>query len=305
MTDKINISITTVILTWNSADFINSCLTSLTQSHRATDIIVVDNNSSDNTRSIVESNFPKVHLIDTGANLGYAGGNNVGIKQALINNTDYIFIINPDTHIDKNCIDALLNRMKNEKQLAAVSPKIYSCSTNDIWFAGAQVNLVTGNTPQLNGKDNGQYDAISYTERLTGCAMMVSKDAIKRVGLMDERFFLFYEETDWSMRFIKSGYRLGVEQSAKFWHNASASTGGYTSPLYHYYMTRNRLLFMQKHKPIMLPITYLVSILDSLLAITVSLKRVGSYRAYVVFKSILKGYVDFIFRKFYKREIPA
>lgn len=297
--------ITTLVLTWNSEDFIIDCLSSLMKSEYSTNIIVIDNDSSDNTRKYVHDKYPEITLINTGSNLGYAGGNNVGINYALDINTDYVFIINPDTYIHKDCVKLLVERMKNERELAAVSPKIYYQDTKYIWFAGARVNWFSGNTSQYNGEDIGQYDSKRYTKRLTGCAMLLSVKAIRKVGLMDERFFLFYEETDWSVRFTEAGYKLGMEPAAIFWHNASSSTGGYTNPLYHYYMTRNRLLFVQKHKPLMLPSTFFISIYDSALAVAVTLKRAGSHRARLVLKSIFKGYLDYVMRKFYSRKIPS
>lgn len=296
--------IVSIVLTWNSADFIDECIRSLINSSYKTDILIIDNDSSDNTRELIYKNFPDIKVINTGKNLGYAGGNNIGIRNALENNNDYIFILNPDAVVAHNCIKKLLDRLEQEKQVAAVSPKIYFYNSNKIWFVGSNINWHSGETLQLGGEDNGQYDHIRYTQRINGCAVMLRSQQIRNVGFMDDQFFLYYEETDWSVKFTDCGLKLGIVTDAKVWHKTSASTGGYSSPLYHYYMTRNRLLFMQKHKPLNLPLAVIITLYKNIILVKNTAKNKGIHSAYVIMKAVVKGYCDFATRKFGNQRIP-
>ncbi len=294
--------IVSIVLTWNSADTIEECLNSLDRSSYKTDIIVVDNNSSDKTRDIILKKFPTIKLINTNVNLGYAGGNNVGIAQAINKHAEYIFILNPDAKVHVDCVNQLLKRIQDEKDLAGVSPKIYHSGSNEIYFAGSLIHWHNGVTTQPGGADRGQFNSTLYTERLSGCAMLLSVRAIKKVGIMDERFFLYYEETDWSISFQKAGFKLGLVVDALVWHKASSSTGGFLSPLYHYYMTRNKLLFIQKRRPLMLPLVILLSSLNNIYKLTIISKKYGLKKASLIMRAILEGYFDFVIRKFGRRD---
>lgn len=245
-----NNSVTTIILTWNSASFIADCLRSVIDSGFPTNIVVVDNDSSDNTRALVSRKFPEVTLINTGDNLGYAGGNNYAMRLLMAGPADYFFILNPDATIYPGCLEMLQKRMESEPQLAAASPMVYQSSDKRIWDAGGEINWKNGQTPHIgDGQlDTGQFDTKAYTARMNGCAMLVRKSVLQTVGLFDESYFLYFEETDWSVACLNAGYKLGFVPQAKAYHAASAATGGQHSPVYEYYLTRNRLYFMHKHR---------------------------------------------------------
>jgi GT2 family glycosyltransferase len=298
--------VVSLVLTWNSADCITECLKSLQDSHLRTEIVVVDNDSKDNTREIIGSQFPTVRCINTRANLGYAGGNNVGIKYALEElNATYIFILNPDATIDPNCLNKLVARMKSEKRLAGVSPIIYKHGSKEIWYAGSDINWKTGATPHIGFRetDVNKYRKNKYTQRLNGCAMLLRTEAVKEVGLMDEKYFLYYEETDWSVRFTKAGYMLGLEPSARADHQVSTSTGGSTSPLYQYYMSRNKLYFIHKFQPR----RFHSFVWHSTLHYAVDLLRIFHHRGFMVTYKIAKararGYKDYWMSNFGKQDI--
>ena len=122
---------------------------------------------------------------------------------------------------------------------------------------------------------------------------------------MDERFFLYYEETDWSVRFREAGFKLGLVPEAIVWHSTSSSTGGFISPLYTYYITRNKLLFVRKHRPLMLPIVLFFIIYDSTMRIKLTYERTNKKTAFLVSKAIAKAYYDFFTGKYGKRNIPS
>lgn len=242
-------SVVAVVVTWNSAKFIRECLESLSRSHHPVQVVVVDNDSHDGTDDIVKEHFSQFTFISSGANLGYAGGNNLGIQVGLDREADYIFILNPDAVVDPECVGRLVQRLEKDRDVAIVSPKIYVSGSDTIWYAGSSIDWKTGRTPHHGAgiKDNGTFDAAEYTERASGCAMLARANLITRVGDLDEQYFLYYEETDWSVRFTDCGYRIGFVASAKVWHAVSLSTGGYAEPTYQYYMARNQLLFMKQH----------------------------------------------------------
>jgi len=289
--------VVSIVLTWNAADFVCQALDSLQKSSFPTEILVIDNDSADATRDVVTANFPDVKLINTGENLGYAGGNNFGIEVALEENPDYIFILNPDAFVDANCLATLVQRMESERSVAAVSPIIYNAESRQPWFAGSWIRWRTGETVQISTIDAKQ----KYTERINGCAVLVRANAIQKTGLMDARYFLYYEESDWSVRFTARGYKNGLEPNAVAWHNVSSSTGGGLSPLYQYYMARNRLLFVKKHRPNFLPIVMFSSLHIAYHDIILISKRSGLANAIRCAKAMMRGQMDFFFGRFGRR----
>lgn len=242
-------SVVAVVVTWNSAKFIAECLESLLNSRHSVQVIVIDNDSKDDTVRTIQERYPQITIVASGSNLGYAGGNNLGIRLGLDRDADYLFVLNPDANIDRESIGRLVQRMEDDPGLAIASPMIYFSGSDIIWYAGSIIDWKTGRTPHQGAgeKDEGAYDAVTLTDRASGCAMLVRSSLIREVGFLDERYFLYYEEADWSVRFSKSGYRIGFVPLAKVWHAISSSTGGYEGTIYQYYMLRNQLLFMKKH----------------------------------------------------------
>lgn len=182
---------------------------------------------------------------------------------------------------------------------------IYHDGTQNVWFGGSQIVWRNGATLQPGGKDVGQFDHLRYTDRANGCAMLVRASAIDNIGLMDERFFLYYEETDWSVSFAKAGYKIGFEPKAKVRHKTSSSTGGFTGPLYQYYTTRNKLLFIGKQRPGMLLSVLAFSMVDSILKLNDIRKKTSPKHARLIARAIAKGYLDFMLGRFGKQRIPT
>ncbi|HEX8182290.1 MAG TPA: glycosyltransferase family 2 protein [Candidatus Saccharimonadales bacterium] len=295
--------ISTIILTWNSQAFIEDCINSVIQSSLKSEIIVIDNNSSDNTRTLVKSKFQNIELVNTGSNLGYAAGNNVGVRKVIDQqNSDYIFILNPDAILDVKCLEELVKVALASPSSAILSPKIKYIDGNALWYAGAYIDWSTGESPHRGqGEiDSRQYEQIQPVSRASGCAMLISIDAIKKVGLMDESFFLYYEETDWSVSFSDMKYEITYVPKAICRHAVSASTGGFFTPNYQYYVTRNSLLFLHKHKNHVNKFYLLRHFIASLKKIVMILRSPAPAKIMIVF-AILKGYVDYAFKKFGQR----
>jgi GT2 family glycosyltransferase len=240
-----------VILNWNGWQDTTECVEScLMLQHANSTVLIVDNNSSDGSEAILRERFPHVELIQTQENLGYAGGNNAGIRHALANGAEYIWLLNNDTKVDPAALEEMLCVASQNPDVGMVGPKILLYSRPEyLNCIGSTINLITGR-PSLIGlgeKDDGRFDAVGEMDTLSGCSLLVRKEVIDVVGFLDESFFLFYEETDWILRAKRAGYRMLYVPKARIWHKVSASVGGHQSPLMLYYMTRNNPLLMRKN----------------------------------------------------------
>ena len=216
----------------------------------AIEVIVVDNGSREDWTPDWRMRFPEFTFIRSEENLGFAGGNNVGIAAAR---GDYYFLVNNDTELTSGLVGTLVRTLESNPKIGMVSPKILYDENRDlIQYAGyTEMNFLTGRNRcvgQLE-TDCGQYDGLSKeTGYVHGAAMMVRKSAIERAGLMDTNYFLYFEELDWAERIKKVGYDLHVNLDAAIYHKESVSVGK-RSALKEYFMTRNRILFMRKHAP--------------------------------------------------------
>ncbi len=212
----------------------------------ALEVIVVDNGSSESPEAIAER-YPSVQLVTSPQNLGFAGANNLGIRHA---HGELLFFLNNDTIVPAGAIEPLVTALQSNPHLAAVSPKIlYHDHPDLLQFAGyTEMNPYTVRCHSIGYKeqDRGQYDQLRSSPYLHGAAMMVRREALARVGLMAEMYFLYYEELDWCHRFRQAGYALAVVPQAKIYHKESVTTGK-DSPLRQYYISRNRMLFMKRN----------------------------------------------------------
>lgn len=211
------------------------------------EVIVVDNASTEDPTEAINIVYPEARLILSDKNLGFAGGNNLGIKAC---HGDYIFIVNNDTEVSENIIEKLLEPFQKDPLVGVVSPKIYYFHhPNVIQYAGfRQVNPFTGRNSAVGNKeqDIGQYDRPGYTSYAHGAAMMASREVIRKVGMLPDIFFLYYEELDWSVQVVSAGYRIYYQPEACLYHKESVTTGK-ESIIKTYYQNRNRILFMRRN----------------------------------------------------------
>ena len=215
-----------------------------------TETIVVDNGSIINPVQDWKNRFPHTHFIRSDINLGFAGGNNLGIKQA---SGDYLFLINNDTEITNGLIDSLANILDSHPEVGMVSPKIkFHHMPDTLQYAGfTAMNYFTARNSCIGfmEKDHGQYNSSTGpTGYVHGAAMMVRREAIQKAGLMAENFFLYYEEMDWCERIKEAGYMVWVEPNAEVYQKESISVGK-KSPLKEFFMNRNRILFIRRNAP--------------------------------------------------------
>lgn len=240
-----------IVLNWNGGKDTLECLESLKKlDYPDYEIVVVDNGSTDGSPQLIKKRFPEIILIENEKNLGFAEGNNVGIRFALEKGAKYIFLLNNDTIVDEDILGHLIRVAESDSAIGILGPKIYYHSEpNKIWFVGGVINWRTGRAAHfgMNEVDKGQFDELKEVDYVTGCALMVRREVIEDIGLMDSRFFLYYEETDWCTRAKKVGYKIMFEPQAKVWHKISISTGGVESAVGYYYYARNKLLLARKN----------------------------------------------------------
>ncbi|MBM3435590.1 MAG: glycosyltransferase family 2 protein [Bacteroidetes bacterium] len=211
------------------------------------EVIVVDNDSRTPLEKIA-SGYPEARVIRSEANLGFAGGNNLGIRNAK---GKYLLFLNNDTEVEQGFLEPLVELLESDTAIGMVSPKIkFFYHPDTIQYAG--FSKVNPFTLRIDGigfgkKDNGQYNKIQETHSAHGCAMMVPRAALDHVGLMPEMYFLYYEEHDWSTRFLYAGYKIYYQPDSVILHKEAISTGGRVSKLRTYYFNRNRILFGRRN----------------------------------------------------------
>ena len=260
--------ISIIIVNFNGLSDTRECLKSLTKVKKdgfEVETIVVDNGSTDNSVSEIKKDFPWViNLVNTD-NLGFAEGNNVGIQYALKRGADYLFLLNNDTLIHENILVELIKAAEAAPNGGIFCPKIYfargfethtdrykaSKQGKVIWYVGGVVdweNMLAFHKG-VDEVDTGQYDVGTKTAYGTGCALFVRRSVFEQVGLFDRKFYLYYEDLDFSLRARKKDFEIYYVPKALVWHKNAGSAGGTGSDLQSYYITRNRLLIGMRFAP--------------------------------------------------------
>lgn len=241
-----DIELSIITINYNGLDDTCALIDSIPFNDDSLEVIVVDNASLEDEATIIEQRYPQVRVIRSTQNLGFAGGNNLGIKAAR---GHYLFFVNNDTVLDGS-LQPLINRLSGSDSIGAVCPKIrFAWDDNPIQFAGfTPLSSLTLRNQSIGcgEKDHGQYDTAHRTPYLHGAAMMVKREVVERVGTMPECYFLYYEEYDWSMMMRRAGFELWYEPKTTIYHKESRTTGQ-NSPLKTYYLARNRLIFTRRN----------------------------------------------------------
>ena len=242
-----------VILNWNGREDTLACLESVARlDYSNCQVIVADNGSTDGALGEIARKHPSVRLIENGANLGFAAGNNSAITAALEDGADFVFLLNNDTIIDPGIVGAFLDAAQRMPQAGVFGAKIYyHADPQRLWYAGGYWNAKTLSFNEYGAGDidAGQYDQLTETDWVIGCAMFVRAEVFRKVGLLEPKFFLNNEEVDFCSRVRRAGYACAYVPQARLWHKVSASFGGEDSPLKEYFSARNRLLWAQRNAP--------------------------------------------------------
>ena len=240
--------VTIITINYNQLQLTCELLESLRKvTYPSVEVIVVDNHSAINPTTVISEKYPEVRLIVSDENLGFAGGNNLGIQAST---GDYLLFLNNDTEVDPGFLEPLVALFESNPAAGAASSKIlYHNSGETIQYAGStRIDPFTGRSKRIGymEKDRGQYNMQQQTDLAHGAAMMVPRRVIDHVGMMPEFFFLYYEEVDWCESIKKAGYKIYFVPDSKVYHKESMSIGK-GSTLKTYYMTRNRLLYMRRN----------------------------------------------------------
>ena len=240
-----------ILVNYNGTEDTIQCVESLRKVNKPDfKIIIVDNGSSDNSvQEIKKITDENTILIEAGDNLGFSGGNNLGIKFAMNDDVDYVLLLNNDTLVEPDFLSIIIERAEKEKGKSVIAPKIYYAYDREhLWYAGGTFSKFTSRTTHIgiNEKNSEKFDVSKKVSFMTGCCMLIPTDIIKKVGLLDEDFFLYCEDLDYSCRIVKNGYKLIYEPKAVIYHKVSASTGK-VSDIYTYYMVRNKYYIIKRH----------------------------------------------------------
>ena len=286
-----------IILNYNGKNTLKECLTGAFQTDYPNfEVAVVDNNSQDGSFELAKNYFPKAHFIKNEKNLGFAAGNNIGIRFALERMADYVFLLNNDAVVSKNTLSELIKAAQSEelKSAGIFSPVIFKENTRKIWFAGGKINWLkmraehitrnaqrathnakratqnaqrkTRNAKRItrnlqhkiwNGDKINKLQATDYklqttsyklqaTDYVTGCTMLIKKEVFKKIGLLDENFFLYYEDADFCRRAGKEGFRSAVVSSAGVKHYEKSEENKRAKT---YWLVVSGVYFFRKNSP--------------------------------------------------------
>lgn len=241
-----------ILVNYNGYKYTIECVNSLGKiNYRNYKIIIVDNASSDNSLTILKQKLNDCIIIDSKENLGFAGGNNLGIKYALHHNGDYIMLLNNDTLVKTDFLDNMLNSFNKDNKIGLVGCKImYHPEKDIIWYGGGYIDWFKfiGVHYEMKQVDKGQCDTEKEIDFITGCCMLIKREVFEKSGLLSEDYFMYFEDVDFCVKVRNVGYKIWYNPKAVIYHKVGFSSGGEESPFSIEWCTRNRLFFMNKYK---------------------------------------------------------
>jgi GT2 family glycosyltransferase len=293
-----------IIVNWNGYDLTKACLESLNELQYSNfQVVVVDNGSVDGSGEKLKTEFPDITLLTSPDNIGFTGGNNLGMQWALDHFFDQVLLLNNDTLVEPAFLDPLVTFLEQNPDYGAVQPKIMLEAERDkLWNAGGgyfkwlEMTWSIG-TGQL---DEGQFDQEKDTPWITGCAILVRSDVIRMAGMLDNRFFAYYEDVEWSFRIKKSGFLLRYLPQSKIYHVAGGSSKkiktkeGIVPPIIHFYRTRNHLFLIRSHSN---PLSFGLSLIYQTLRNAAFMLYLGFNSRFQKVNAILKGQYVGLFSK--------
>jgi len=276
-----------IILNWNGTEDTLRCLESLRRvEYDNFEVLVIDNDSVPGSADPIKREFPEVTLIRNEQNLGYSGGNNVGLRYARDTDSEYVLILNNDTTVDPQFLNELVKVAETDPRIAVLGGKVIQLEKPDkLWAVYGAVNFCQ----QLvkvwgHNKPISQFSSRKDVDFVVGCGMMLSMDAFVDVGEFDERFFAYHDEVDWCKRARDMRYRVVYVPDALMWHKGCASTGGfqdYYNPALRYLPARNSVLYVKKHAR---PHEWLKFVVNQVVSLPIGFLRkapTGNFRGYL------------------------
>lgn len=243
-------SLSIILVNYGRSDLTIDCVRSLEEStYEDFKVIIVDNDATEDSTGQLKAGCPEAIVIPSEKNLGFAEGNNVGIRQALAIGSEFILLLNNDTLVRKDLLSKLVQTAKGSRLVGVVGGKIYyHDSPETLWFAGGhlEIDKALGTHLGIGNRDNGSFDHATETDYVTGCCMLTKREVFENTGLLDTRLFLYFEDADFCVRARNSGYVILFQPEAVLYHRVSISTR-HDSPVYIYFNLRNKIIFLRKH----------------------------------------------------------
>ncbi len=283
---KVNI----VILNYNGKNFLKKCLASVFRiDYPNFETVVVDNNSKDGSFEEAKSNFSRVTFIKNEENIGFSAGNNIGIKYSLEKMAEYVLLLNNDTEVDRDFLNYLVDEAEKNKQAGIFSPFVYRNKTREVWFSGGHIDWLrmktVHNTNVINKEKSFETGFIS------GCAMMIRADVFRKIGLLDEEFFLYWEDADFSTRARKEDFSLLMIPQSKVWHFEQSEDN---KPGKIYWLVLSGLIFFYKNSSFWMKLWTKLYVFFRRVKNKKKLKKISSDKIAIEVK---KAYDDFSFFK--------
>jgi len=267
-----------VLINYLQDDLTLDCIKSIKNSdYDNIEIILINQISTKDSENKFKSEFPELTFISTEKNIGFASACNLGIRKALEDKAEIICLLNNDTIVLPDTFSNLIKKFGLSEDVGVVGPKImYNDNKEKIWFGGGKLLLNKGAKTvhlDMNKSENEGNNQIKEVDFITGCALMVKRKGFETVGLLDEKYFAYFEEVDFCYRVKKAGYKILYVPQSKLYHKVSSTTHKYFSGLINYYKFRNRLYFLKKHLPfgqflLLLPIVFYYSLKEIFISIT-------------------------------------
>lgn len=251
-TSAVRPKVSIIILNWNSYEVTRDCLLSLEKiNYPNYEVVLVDNGSVDGSADKLRHQFPSARLIRNETNLGFAGGNNVAMRDVLARGADYLLLLNNDTIVAPDFLDQLIGGAETKPEIGLVNPKIlYYDPADRIWYAGGSYKLGWSFARHLgvHRVDNGKYNRVREVSFVTGCALLVKTEVVRKIGLLDEVFFFGFEDLDWCVRAMREGFRALYVPSAVVWHREGYVTKkNLGKPVKDFYYFKNSVILARKH----------------------------------------------------------
>jgi GT2 family glycosyltransferase len=234
--------ISIVVLNFNGKDVLKSCLFSVLDiDYPNFEAIVVDNNSNDGSLEEAKKLFSNITFVKNEKNLGYAAGNNVGIRHAIEKGSDYVLLLNNDTKVASNLFKIMMASLEDNEKIGIASPVVFKGDSKDIWFSGGKINWFL--MKAVHTVNNNQ-KRVADSEFISGCCMLVNRVVFEKIGLLDENFFLYLEDVDFSFRAKKAGFRCVVLSNCQIYHYEKSEE---KKPEKIYWLVLSGLIFFKKN----------------------------------------------------------
>ena len=233
-----------VVLNYNGKDVIKRCLTSVFKiDYPNFEVVFVDNNSTDGSLELAKGNFSKANFIKNEENLGYASGNNIGIRFSLERMAEYVLVLNNDTEVEKDFLTKLVETAEEDEKIGIISPVILDGNTKQVWFSGGRINWMRMKTEHVQ---ENQGESHYESDFITGCSMLVKASVFEKIGLFDEDFFLYWEDADFSLRSKKAGFKNVVVPTSWIYHFEKSESQKKAKI---YWLVVSGLIFFKKNTP--------------------------------------------------------